>query len=128
LFFALKTGRLKNLFIAITFFFIPVAYPLITFAQPFSYVYIQGDKVTPFYVKMEGVMMPRYGKNYCILSELAPGPIHIEVLFQQHSFAPRKFTIMVPENGYRGFLLSRQENDFVLYDLQLKRYLAPNEQ
>lgn len=97
-------------------------------AQPFSYVYIQGDKVTPFYVKMEGVMMPRYGKNYCILSELVPGPIHIEILFQQNIYPPQKFTIMVPKNGYRGFLLDKQDKGFVLYDLQQKRYLGPKEQ
>ena len=92
-------------------------------AHAYSYVYIQGDKVTPFYVKMEGVMMPRYGKNYCILSELMPGPIHIEILFQQNVFPPRKFTIQVPKNGYRGFLLNKHEQGFVLYDLQQKKYL-----
>src|ERR1035437_9037516 len=84
-------------------------------AQPFSYVYIQGDKSIPFYVKMEGKMMPRYGKNYCIVSELNPGPIHIEILFQQHALPPEKFTIQAPENGYRGFLLNKQEQGFGLY-------------
>lgn len=97
-------------------------------AQPFSYVYIQGDKETPFYVKMEGKMMPRYGKNYCILSELGPGLIHIEILFQQHAFASQKFTLRVPENGYRGFLLDRKVQGFELYDLQKKRYLETNEE
>lgn len=95
-------------------------------AQPFSYIYIQGDKETPFYVKLEGQMMPRYGKNYCILSELSAGTKHIEVLFQQHKYKPQKFTINVPENGYRGFLLIRNESAFTLYDLQTKKYLPPN--
>jgi len=94
-------------------------------AQPFSYVYIQGDKVTPFYVKMDGVMMPRYGKDYCILSELSPGLKHIEILFQQNVFPAQKFNILVPENGCRGFLLNKQEHGFVLYDLQQKKYLDP---
>jgi hypothetical protein len=94
-----------------------------TLAQPFSYVYIQGDKTTPFYVKMEGKMMPRYGKNYSILSELSGGPIHIEILFQQHVFPPQKFTIQVPENGCRGFLLNKLEHGFALYDLQQKKYI-----
>lgn len=92
-------------------------------AQPFSYVYIQGDKETPFYVKLEGKMMPRYGKNYCILSELSGGPIHIEILFQQNVFPAQKFTINVPENGYRGFLLTKQGGSFALYDIQQKKYL-----
>jgi hypothetical protein len=95
-------------------------------AQPFSYVYIQGDKETPFYVKLEGVMMPRYGKNYCILSELSPGTKHIEILFQQHAFRPQKFTIEVPENGYRGLMMERKDTSFVLYDLLQKKYLPPN--
>ena len=95
-------------------------------AQPFSYVYIQGDKETPFYVKMEGKMLPRYGKNYCIISELNPGPVHLELLFQQHAFPPQKFTIQVPEHGYRGFLLDKQEHGFALYDLQQKKYLDIN--
>jgi hypothetical protein len=94
--------------------------------QPFSYVYIQGDKNTPFYVKLEGKMMPRYGKDYCILSELSPGPIHIEILFQQRVFPSQKFTIQVPENGYRGLMLSRQDTGFVLYDLLQKKYLGTN--
>jgi hypothetical protein len=97
-------------------------------AQPFSYVYIQGDKITPFYVKMDGQMMPRYGKNYCILSELAPGPIHIEILFQQKVFPSQEFTINVPENGSRGFLLSRQGDGFGLYDIRQKKYITTNDQ
>ena len=62
-------------------------------AQGFSYVYIQGDKQTPFYVKMEGEMLPRYGKDYSIISELAPGPINIEILFQQNKYPAEKFVI-----------------------------------
>lgn len=102
-----------------------VAFATHAAAQPFSYIYIQGDKKTPFYVKMEGQMLPRYGKNYCIISELNPGPVHIEVLFQQHAFKPQKFTINVPENGSRGFLLDQREQGFALYDLQQKKFLGP---
>ena len=110
--------------------FVPLVLLLMTqaSAQPFSYVYIQGDKNIPFYVKLEGQMMPRYGKNYCILSELSPGLIHIEILFQQHAFHPKKFTIRVPENGYRGFMLYKQDTTFVLYDLLAKKYLGTNEE
>ncbi len=97
-------------------------------AQPFSYVYIQGDKETPFYVKMEGKMLPRYGKNYSIISELNPGPVHLEILFQQRVFPSQKFTIQVPENGCRGFLLNRRDSTFVLYDLQQKKYLESNDE
>jgi len=93
-------------------------------AQPFSYVYIQGDKITPFYVKMDGQMLPRYGKNYSIISELEPGPIHIEILFQQRVYPSQQFTIDVPENGYRGFLLMRQADSFALYDLQTKKVVS----
>jgi len=98
-------------------------------AQPFSYIYIQGDKQVPFYVKMEGKMMPRYGKNYNIISELNPGPVHLEILFQQRMFPSQKFTIQVPEHGCRGFLLTKHANDsFAFYDLQRKQYLTANDE
>jgi hypothetical protein len=86
-------------------------------AETFSYVYIQGDKQTPFYVKFEGEMLPRFGKNYYIISELAPGPITIQVLFQQNAFPPQTFVLQVPENGFRGFLLTRKASSFSLYDI-----------
>lgn len=92
-------------------------------ATKFSYVYIQGDKETPFYVKLEDEMLPRYGKNYCIIPQLAPGIIHIKVLFQQHAYPVHDFTIVVPEEGARGFLLMRKGNEFSLFDIQQQFYL-----
>lgn len=92
-------------------------------ANGFSYVYIQGDKQTPFYVKFEDEMMPRYGKNYCIISQLAPGPIKVQILFQQNIYPAQTFTIQVPENGFRGFLLTKKNDVFSLYDLQAQSYL-----
>ena len=91
----------------------------------FSYLYIQGDKQTPFYVKLEEAMQPRFGKNYCIIPKMAPGPAHIEILFQQNAFPAQQFTVLMPEGGSRGFLLVRSEaNGFMLYDLQQGFYLA----
>ncbi|MEO6834125.1 MAG: hypothetical protein ABI169_18090, partial [Chitinophagaceae bacterium] len=77
-------------------------------ASAFSYLYIQGDKQTPIYVKLEDGMQPRFGKNYCIIPQMAPGPAHIEILFQQNAFPPQKFTILMPQSGSRGFLLTHQ--------------------
>lgn len=94
-------------------------------AQRFSYVYIQGDKQTPFYVKLDGAMQPRYGKNYCILPQLAAGTINLEILFQQNAFPAQPFTIQVPENGSRAFMLVRRDGAFSLYDLQQQFYLTP---
>lgn len=92
------------------------------FAQ-FSFVYLQGDKQTPFYVKLEGEMLPRYGKNYCIIPRLAPGPINLEILFQQNVHPPQKFIVQVPDHGHRGFLLTKTADGFSLYDLQQHFYL-----
>lgn len=97
-------------------------------AENFSYVYIQGDKQTPFYVKFEGEMLPRYGKNYTIISQLTPGPIHVQILFQQNVYPAQNFTIQVPENGYRGFLLSKQGDEFTLYDIQQQFYLSSGDE
>jgi hypothetical protein len=98
-------------------------FPRLANGQEFSYVYIQGDKKTPFYVKFEGEMLPRYGKNYYIISELAPGPINVEILFQQNAFPAQKFVIQVPEKGFRGFLLTQKGDYFSLYDLHQQFYL-----
>lgn len=95
-------------------------------AQNHSFIYIQDNATTPFYVKMDGVMMPRYSKNYNILSELSPGLKHLTIVFEQNKFPPRSFAVLVPANGFRSLLLDRKNEDFVLYDLAQKKYLPPD--
>jgi hypothetical protein len=97
-------------------------------AQRWSYVYIQGDKKIPFYVKLEGQMLPRYGKNYCIIPELGPGTIHLQILFQQNEYPPVDFNVLVPDGGHRGFLLVRKDDQFSLYDIEQRFYLLPGEE
>jgi len=92
-------------------------------AHGWSYIYIQGDKQIPFYVKLEGEMLPRYSKNYYIIPQLEAGPVHLQVLFQQNEYPAQNFTVLVPEGGARGFLLSRKDNTFALYDVQQRFYL-----
>lgn len=92
-------------------------------AQDYSYVYIQGDKSIPFYVKLEGEMLPRYGKNHAIISRLEPGVIRLEILFQQNAYPAHTFRIKVPENGNRSFLLTKRTEGFALFDLQQGFYL-----
>jgi len=94
-------------------------------AHPFSYVYIQGDKSVPFYVKLNGQMQPRYGQYHCIIPELDSGVIHMEILFQQRMYPAQKFTVSVPGNGQIGFLLNKKGNSFVLYDLRDKKEILP---
>jgi hypothetical protein len=100
--------------------------PISSYAQDFSYVYIQGDKKTPLYVKVEGEMAPRYGKNYALLSRLAPGPLNIDILFQQNEYPPLHFTVMVPENGQRAFMVNKKGDNFTLYDLEQHFDLKPD--
>jgi hypothetical protein len=88
-------------------------------AKDYAYIYIEGDKQTPFYVKLEGQMMPRLSKNYCILPNLDAGVTNIEILFQQNLFPSQKFVVKIPEGGGRGFLLKKiNDRQFALYDLQ----------
>lgn len=94
-------------------------------ARRWSYLYIQGDKQIPFYVKLEGEMMPRYSKNYFIIPELEAGRTQIQILFQQNQYPPQTFNILIPEAGYRGFLLTRKDQSFALYDIQQRFYLMP---
>lgn len=89
-------------------------------AGAFSYVYIQGDKQTPIYVKLGDAMMPRYAKNFCIIPQLDPGPIDVTILFQQNAFPEQHFKILVPEGGSRSFLLTNNNGVFSLFDLQQK--------
>jgi hypothetical protein len=94
--------------------------------QTASYLYIQGDKKIPFYVKLNGKMVARYGKDYCIVPNLKGGPAEIEILFQQNIVSPQTYTILVPEHGERGFLMDQQDGKYALYDLQKKTWLYPD--
>ncbi len=91
----------------------------------YSYVYIEGDKLTPFYVKMEGQMLPRMAQNYCIIPNLDAGVTNIEILFQQNTYPAQKFAINIPEAGRRGFVLQKvNDRQFALYDLQQGNYIV----
>ncbi len=97
----------------------------VSFAGNYAYVYIEGDKQTPFYVKMEGQMQPRLGKNYCIIPNLAAGVTYLEVLFQQNAYPAQKFAINIPEGGGRGFVLQKvNDRQFALYDMQQGNYIV----
>lgn len=90
----------------------------------YAYFYFEGDQQTPFYVKVEGQMQPRYGQNHFIIPDLGEGYTHFEILFQQNEYPPQEFLLDVPDGGFRGFAL-RKVNDqqFALYDLQQKKYI-----
>ncbi len=115
--------ELKKLLIFIGLLALIHLMPTSTQAQAYSYVYIQGDKSVPFYVKLEGQMMPRYGKNYFIIPRLVPGVIELEILFQQNLYPAHQFQIKVPDNGYRSFLLTKRDNGYALFDLVQGFYL-----
>lgn len=97
----------------------------LSFAKSYAYIYIEGDKQTPFYVKLEGQMLPRQGKNYCIIPNLDAGITNIEILFQQNKYPPQKFVIKVPAEGSRGFVLHKvNDRQFALHDMQQGIYLV----
>lgn len=99
--------------------------PLAAQLSDYAYLYIEGDKETPFYVKLEGKMMPRLGQNYTILSNLDAGVTNIEILFQQNKYAPLRFAIQVPKQVGRGLMLRKVEDNFALVDLQTGQYIFP---
>lgn len=114
---------MKSLFLTLTLALLALFSGNSALAQRFSYVYLQGDKQTPIYVKLEGEMLPRYGQNYALISRLAPGAINVEVLFQQNKFPSQKFTILVPEDGQRSLLLTQRPEGWALYDLRQGFYI-----
>ncbi|OJV53067.1 MAG: hypothetical protein BGO31_04760 [Bacteroidetes bacterium 43-16] len=87
-------------------------------------VYIQSDKETPIYVKVEGRMMERYSKNYVVLGNLASGPLNLEILFQQNKYPNQKFILNIPPSSQRSLVLKKlDQNKFALYDLNYGIYL-----
>lgn len=87
-------------------------------------VYIQSDKETPIYVKVEGQMMERYSKNYVVLGNLASGPLNLEILFQQNKYPNQKFVLNIPPSSQRSLVLKKiDQNQFALYDLNYGIYL-----
>lgn len=87
-------------------------------------VYIQSDKETPIYVKVEGQMMERYSKNYVVLGNLASGPLNLEILFQQNKYPNQKFVLNIPPSSQRSLVLKKiDQNKFALYDLNYGIYL-----
>ena len=94
-------------------------------AKGTSYIYIQGDKEIPFYVKVDGTMMPRYFKNHLVIPHIEMGSHIIEIMFEQNQLEPIDFSIVVPEQRHIGFLLCKRDGKYMLYDLATKQYIAP---
>ncbi len=113
---------MKGIYKIIVFLFLFISNIQLS-AHSLSFVYIQGDKSLPFYVKKDNKMMPRYGKNYCIIPEINKGILKIEILFQQNSLSPINFTINVLENSAIGFLLCKKEGIYCLYDIKNNSYI-----
>ena len=105
--------------------------PSLTFAGDKSaYIYIQGDKELPFYVRVAGKMLPRYAKDYCIVPLLKGGEVEIEVLFEQNKSRTEFFSLSVTEGGQKGFLLTKKcndcvENQYYLCDISTGDVLKP---
>jgi hypothetical protein len=47
----------------------------------------------------------------------------MDIMFQQNVYPPQHFTIQVPENGFREFLLIKKTDKFSLYDIQQQFFL-----
>lgn len=84
-----------------------------------SSLYFQGDKSVGIYVKVEGQMMERLSNNFVIVTGLEAGVANFEVLFEQNKYPAQKYKIHIPENGIRGFLITKVDNkNFALFDVQ----------
>ncbi|HET8573302.1 MAG TPA: DUF4476 domain-containing protein [Edaphocola sp.] len=113
---------MKRIALVVLFFVLSGSYAVAQ--NDYSYFYFEGDQQTPFYVKVEGKMQPRYGQNHFIIPDLAEGYTHFEILFQQNEYPPQKFFLEVPGNGFRGFVLHKiNDEQFALLDLQQQKYI-----
>ena len=100
-------------------------YTYTALAKGTSFIYIQGDKEIPFYVKVDGTMMPRYFKNHLVIPHIEMGSHIIGIMFEQNQLEPIDFSVDVPEQGHTGFLLCKHDGKYMLYDLETKQYIAP---
>jgi len=101
-----------------------LALPLIKAeGQTYSYIYIQADKGVKFNVKANDEMLPQYGSSYAIVPKLKAGTNKIYILFPNHEYAPQRYIVEVPENGFRNFLLTYYQDGICLYDVDSKTYL-----
>ncbi|MBX9448340.1 MAG: DUF4476 domain-containing protein [Taibaiella sp.] len=92
-----------------------------------SALYFQGDKETGIYVKVEGKMMERLSRNFVIVPGLEAGVAHFEVLFEQNAYPAQHYQIQIPEDGIRGFILTKvDDRNFALFDIQSNGYIANN--
>lgn len=92
-----------------------------------SALYFQGDKETGIYVKVEGKMMERLSRNFVIVPGLEAGIAHFEVLFEQNAYPAQHYQIQIPEDGIRGFILTKvDDRNFALFDIQSNGYIANN--
>lgn len=92
-----------------------------------SALYFQGDKETGIYVKVEGKMMERLSRNFVIVPGLEAGVAHFEVLFEQNAYPAQHYRIQIPQDGIRGFILTKvDDRNFALFDIQSNGYIANN--
>lgn len=91
-------------------------------AQPYSYIYVQADKNLQFNIRVNGQMLPQYGKSYAIIPKLSAGPVNVYFLFPGNVYPPQRFIIEVPENGFRTFLLTVYDGAIALYDMPSRSY------
>jgi hypothetical protein len=117
----MKTTNLILMLAAFCFFFMKAN------AQNTSYLFIQGDKEKPFYVKVDGVMSNRYGKNYCIFPKLKAGTSKMEILYEQSTLPAQEYSIVIPNNAFRAFLLTKKDGNYALYDIHQQFYLKPSD-
>ncbi|MBC7552647.1 MAG: hypothetical protein H7257_01575 [Taibaiella sp.] len=110
-------------------FFLSVVFSItvcnFVYAQKDAFIYIQGDKKTPFYVKAKGTMQPRYSKNYCLVNGLAGGSTEIEILYQLNSYDPQTYRLQITEHGFLSFMLTKKGGNYELYNFETREYLSP---
>ncbi len=100
--------------------------PIVTADSANAYIYIQGDKSIPFYVRIGKTMCPRYGKNYSLITGLGEGNTQIEILFQQRTYPSVFYTITIHNGDARALYLQKQGENFILKDLKTGYIFTPD--
>ncbi len=87
-------------------------------AQKVSFIYLQSENGSPFFVKMQDKVFSSSSAGYLILSDLKEGNYSFSVGAPGNKIPETKFIVAIVNNKDRGFLLKNFENGLSLFDLQ----------
>lgn len=90
-----------------------------------SFVYLQNESGTPFYVRTGDTLLSSSHAGYLIMPRLAKGDYHFTIGFPKNKLPEASFAIQLKGSGDKGFLIREKDKAFFLYNLQDQSIVKP---